>query len=200
MKSPFLKFVRDELGDNFVLFTTGLPATWKTETSEEVVKIKHCPMLRSDIIRLEVLKGQDIFDEKVAANMNKRLSVYDELFKRADETLKKNNCVILDATFITQELRRQAAAVADKNNKSLVILETCCPQEISIAHILRRTKENYESNALTEQAYLNNKAKFEKVNIDEIKKSYPNLKITHILVDTSRGETGALFITNIEKR
>jgi len=200
MKKPFLQFVRQELGDNFVLFTTGLPATWKTETSVEVVKIKNCPMLRSDIIRLEVLKGQDIFDEKVAANMKKRLSVYDELFRQADETLKKHTCVILDATFITQELRIQAAAVADKNQKPLVILETCCPQEVSIAHILRRTKDKYESNALTEQAYLNNKAKFEKVNIDEIKNTYPNLKITHILVDTSRGEVGNLFITEIEKR
>ena len=40
MKKPFLKFVKEELGDNFLLITTGLPATWKTETSEEVVKIK----------------------------------------------------------------------------------------------------------------------------------------------------------------
>jgi len=200
MKKDFLQYVKTELGNNFLLFTTGLPATWKTETSEEVVKIKNCPMLRSDIIRLEVLKGQDIFDEKVAGNMNKRLSVYDELFRRADETLKTNPSVILDATFITQELRLRAAAVATKNNKTLVILETLCPQEMSIAHILRRTKEKYESNALTEQAYLNNKAKFEKVNIDEIKKTYPKLSITHILVDTAGGEAGQLYITRIEKR
>ncbi|MDD5189790.1 MAG: AAA family ATPase [Dehalococcoidales bacterium] len=200
MKKSFLRFVKEDLGDNFVLFTTGLPATWKTETSEEVVKIKHCPMLRSDIIRLEVLKGQDVFDEKVAANMNKRLSVYDELFRQANETLKQHSCVILDATFITQDLRKQAAALANGNKKTLLILETCCPQEMSIAHIMRRTKEKYESNALTEQAYLNNKAKFEKVNIDEIKSAYPGLNITHILVDTAGGESGNLFITAIEKR
>ena len=157
-------------------------------------------MLRSDIIRLEVLKGQDIFDEKVAANLNKRLSVYDELLRQADETLKKNSCVILDATFITQELRQQAARVADKYKKTLVILETSCPQTMSITHILKRTREKYESNALTEQAYLNNKARFEPVNIDEINITYPYLNITHIKVDTSGGETGKLFITAIEKR
>lgn len=200
MQKDFYQFIKTELGDNFLLFTTGLPATWKTETSEEVVKIKNCPMLRSDIIRLEVLKGQDIFDENVAGNMNKRLSVYDELFRRADETLKTNSSVILDATFITQELRLQAAAVAAKNQKTLVILETMCPQEMSIAHILRRTREQYESNALTEQAYLNNKAKFEQVNIDGIKKTYPKLQVTHILVDTAGGESGQLNITRIEKR
>ena len=200
MKKPFLEFVREEMGDNFLLITTGLPATWKTETSEEVVKIKGTPMLRTDIIRLEVLKGEDIFDEKVASNMNKRTAVYDEVFRRADETVKKNGSAILDATFISQELRKRAAEVAAKNNKTLIILQTDCPQEVSIQHILRRTKEKYESNALTEQAYLNNKAKFEKVNIDEIKTAFPALKLTHILVDTAGGESGNLFITAIAKR
>ena len=200
MKKSFLEFIKTELGDNFVLFTTGLPASWKTETADEVVKIKHCPMLRSDIIRLEVLKGQDVFDEKVAANMNKRLSVYDELFLQADETLKKNACVILDATFITQELRKQAARIAAKNNKTLVILETCCPQEVSLQRISKRTKEHYESNALTEQAYLNNKAKFEKVDLADILKDYPGLKILHLMIDTSIGEPEKLSVMSVDKR
>ncbi|MCX6003574.1 MAG: ATP-binding protein [Chloroflexi bacterium] len=200
MKKPFLKFVKEELGDNFLMITTGLPATWKTETSEEVVKIKGTPMLRSDIIRLEVLEGKDVFDEKVAANMNNRLSVYDEVFRRADETLKKNNSVILDATFITQELRKRAAEVADKNNKTLVILQTDCLQEVSIKRILKRTKEKYESNALTEQAYLNNKAKFEKVGLNDIKKLFPKLKVMHLIVDTTTGEVESLYLTAIVKR
>ena len=62
-------------------------------------------MLRSDIIRLEVLKNEDIFDNKVASNMNKRTQVYDEVFRLADEYLKGEKAIILDATFVTQELR-----------------------------------------------------------------------------------------------
>jgi predicted kinase len=182
------------------MITTGLPATWKTETAEEVVKIKQCPMLRSDIIRLEVLKGQDIFDNKVANNMDKRLSVYDELFRRADETLKKDGCAILDATFITQELRKRAAAIATKNGQTLIIIETHCPREISLTRIARRTKENYESNAITEEAYLNNVSRFEAVDLDDIKQAYPSLAVTRIAVDTSEGERNRIFITAIEKR
>jgi len=34
------------------------------------------------------------------------------MFKRAEESLKKDNGVILDATFVTQELRRRAAGIA----------------------------------------------------------------------------------------
>lgn len=200
MKEPFLEYVRNELGDSFLLITTGLPATWKTETGDEVVKIKQCPMLRSDIIRLEVLKGQDVFDEKVAGNMSNRLSVYDELFRRADETLKKTSCAILDATFITQELRKRAAEIAARNNSSLVILQTQSPKEVSLARISRRTKENYESNAITEQAYLNNVSKFEPVDLADIKKAHPSLSVTHLTVDTAKGEQNQLYLTAIEKR
>ena len=85
MREPFAEFIETELGSGILLITCGLPATWKTETSEEVSKIKGYPILRSDLIRLEVLKNEDVFDPKVAGNMSKRLSVYDEMFKRADE-------------------------------------------------------------------------------------------------------------------
>jgi hypothetical protein len=200
MKKLFLDWVRTELGDNYLLIMTGLPASWKTETGDEIVKVKKCPMLRSDIIRLEVLKGQDVFDEKVAGNMDKRLSVYDELFRQADETLKKSGCAILDATFITQELRRKAAEIAARNNKSLVILETSSPKEVSLRRISRRTRENYESNAITEQAYLSNVDRFEKVDLADIKRTHPALRLIHLTVDTSQGEQNKLFITAIEKR
>jgi predicted kinase len=200
MKKSFLKYAKEELGDDFLLITTGLPATWKTETGDEVVKIKQCPMLRSDIIRLEVLKGQDVFDEKVAGNMNNRLSVYDEVFRRANETLKQSRCAILDATFITQELRKRAAEIAAKNKKTLVILQTQCPKKVSLSRISKRTKENYESNAITEQAYLNNVSRFEPVDLEDIKRSSPSLSIIHLTVDTSQGEQNKLYLVGIEKR
>jgi len=85
MKEPFASFVKTHLEPRTLLITCGLPASYKTETSEEIAKIKSYPILRSDLIRLEVLKNEDIFDAKVAGNMNKRLSVYDEVFRRADE-------------------------------------------------------------------------------------------------------------------
>ncbi len=199
MREPFRKFVETKLKPGFLLITCGLPASWKTETSEEISKIKGYPILRTDLIRLEVLKNEDIFDEKVAANMDKRMLVYDETFCRADEALKKGDTIMLDATFITQNLRKSAAAIAAKRNKRFVILETRCPQEVSLGRIARRTKEKYESNALTEQAYLNNKQKFEAVDIGDIKKSFPNLSITHLLVDTTEDPPEGWYIINVQK-
>ncbi len=200
MKKPFVKFVGNELGTRFLLISCGLPGTWKTETTEEVSRIKGYPLLRSDLIRLEVLKGEDIFDEKVASNMDKRTMVYDEMFRQADESLKKNAGVILDATFITQSLRRRAADVAAKHNRTFAILQTDCPQEVAIRRILSRTKENYESNALTKEAYLDNKKRFEAVDLDDLKGLYPNLNIIHLIVDTQHDPPEDWYIISMEKR
>jgi len=60
LREPFRKFIESELGGGVLLITYGLPGTWKTETSEEVSKIKGYPILRSDLIRLELLKDEDI--------------------------------------------------------------------------------------------------------------------------------------------
>jgi hypothetical protein len=200
LKEPFARFVERELGAGVLLITCGLPGTWKTETSEEIARVKGYPILRSDVIRLEVLKDEDIFDEKVASDMSKRTMVYDETFRRADEALEKGDSVILDATFITQWLRRRAAEIAAKHNKTFVILETHCPQEVAIARILRRNKEDYESNALTEQAYLNNKKKFEKVDVGDLRRLCPRLKIIHLTVDTTYDPPEDWYITGMEKR
>jgi predicted kinase len=145
------------------------------------------------------LKNEDVFDAKVAGNMNKRLSVYDEVFRRADDLAQKGTKgIILDATFVTQDLRRRAAEVAAKHGMTFVILQTSCPEEVSVARIQRRTKENYESNALTVDAYLANKKKFEPVDIADLKKKYPTLKILHLTVDTCHDNREDWYIIGVE--
>ena len=200
MKELFAKFIEAELGSGFLLIACGLPGTWKTETTEEVSKITGYPLLRTDLIRLEVLKNEDVFDEKVASNMDKRTMVYDEMFRQADESLNRGDGVILDATFVTQSLRRRAAAIAAKHNLRFVILQTDCPQEVSISRILKRTKDDYVSNALTEQAYLNNKKKFEEVDLNDLNNLYPNLDIIHLIVDTQHDPPDGWYIIGAEKR
>lgn len=200
MREPFGRFTESELGTAVLLITCGLPGTWKTETSEQVSKIKGYPIIRTDLIRRELLKDEDIFDEKVASNMDKRTMVYDETFRQADETLQKGGSVIIDATFVTQSLRRTAAAIAARHNRVFVILQTSCPQELAIARILKRTKEDYESNAVTEQAYINNKKRFEEVDLDDLKRLNPNLAMMHFVVDTQHDLPEDWYVVRMGKR
>jgi predicted kinase len=186
MKILFINFIEERLKPGFLLITCGLPGTWKTEMSQEISKIKGHPILRTDLIRLEVLKDENIFDEKVSSNLSKRELVYMEMFHQADELAQKNSGVILDATFVTRKLRKRASDIAARHNKTFVILQTSCTQEASIARILKRTKEKYESNALTKQAYLNNKKMFEPVDLDFLKRKHPQLEIIHLTVDTEK--------------
>ena len=185
MKEPFKDYMSKTLKPGTLLIACGLPASYKTETTEVIARLMGYRILRTDMIRLEVLKNEDIFDEKVAANMNKRTLVYDEMFRMAHELSEKGEGIILDATFITQSLRRRAAEVAASHGKKFVIQQTQCPQEVSLRRISERTRENYESNALTEQAYLNNKNKFEGVDLEDLKARHPGLEIVHLLVDTT---------------
>ena len=194
MRVPFKQFVEEKIEGDAVLIACGLPATNKTETTEVVAQLKGYKMLRTDLIRRDVLKGEDIFDEKVASNMDKRTLVYDTMFALADEISSQGTGVVLDATFITQALRRRAAEVAAKNRKTFIIQQTHCPQAYSLEKISKRTREQYESNALTEQAYLNNKERFEPVDLDDLKGRYPDLRIMHLLVDTTSDSEDEWFV------
>jgi predicted kinase len=163
--------------------------------------MKGLQVLRSDMIRLEVLKGDDVFDDKVASDPNRRRKVYEEMFRRAKNTLKTGKeGLILDATFFTQELRSKAAELAEKFNRAFVIAECICTEGKSIERILKRTKENYESNALTREAYLNNKALFQAVDIDDLKKRFEPLSVIHLAIDTEYETLPDWKIRKIEKR
>jgi len=200
LREPFIQFVEREIDPHTLLITCGLPATGKTWASQEISKIKGFPILRTDLLRLEILKNVDMFDEGVASRMDKRELVYHEMFCRAEVLTQKSDGVILDGTFISQKLRRAAAEIAARRGMTFVILQTYCPEDVAIARILRRSKGNYESNALTKQAYLNNKKAFEPVNLDGLKKLYPQINMVHLTVDTEFDSPESWYITDVEKR
>ena len=185
MREPLADYARDHYGGDPVLIACGLPGSNKTETMEVVSRVKGYTILRTDILRREILKNEDIFDEKVASSMDKRRLVYDEMFRQAGEIVSSGVGVILDATFVTQALRIRAAQVAAENKKLFMIQQTQCTEEYSLDKISKRTRENYESNALTDQAYYNNKSKFEPVDLDDLKARFPSLGIVHLIVDTN---------------
>ncbi len=201
MERAFSKVIESEIPKGSLLVSVGLPGSWKSPVTEEIAKLKGFQILRSDLIRVEVLKGEDIFDNKVASDPDRRRKVYEEMFRRAEKALKETqDGLILDATFFTQELRSRAAELAEKAGRAFVIAECVCTEEKSIERISKRTKENYESNALTKEAYLNNKALFQPVNIDALKRRFETLPIIHLTIDTEQDTLPGWKIRKIEKR
>ena len=201
MEKSFSEVVQEEIPKESVLISVGLPGSWKSPVMEEIAKRKGFGILRSDLIRLEVLRDQDIFDNKVASDPENREKVYEAMFRRAESVLEASReGLILDATFFTQALRLRAAELAEKAHRAFVIAECVCTEERSIERILKRTKENYESNALTREAYLNNKALFETVEIDGLQKRFETLPVVHLTIDTESDRPRDWKIRKIEKR
>jgi predicted kinase len=201
MEKDFKEVIQSEVPTDSVLISVGLPGSWKSPVTEEIAKMKNFQILRSDMIRLEVLKGEDIFDNKVASDPERRKRVYEEMFRRAETALKADKSgLILDATFFTQELRGRAADLADKFRRTFVIAECVCTEDKSIERILKRTKANYESNALTKEAYLNNKALFQAVDTGDLKRKFKTLPILHLTIDTEQDTLPGWKIRKIEKR
>jgi predicted kinase len=200
MSRKFLEVIESDIPNDSVLISAGLPGCWKSPVAEAIAKIKGFRVLRSDLIRLEVLKGLDIFDNRVAANPDHRKKVYEEMFRQARDVLETSQGgLILDATFFTQELRSRAADLALKSDRPFVIAECVCSEEKSIERILKRTKENYESNALTREAYLNNKSLFQPVDIHALKRRFKPLRILHLAIDTEYDTLPDWKIRKIEK-
>ncbi|MCJ7785974.1 MAG: ATP-binding protein [Desulfobacterales bacterium] len=200
MDKDFVKVIDSEIPKDSVLISVGLPGSWKSPVTEEIAKVKGFQILRSDIVRLEVLKELDVFDNKVASDPENRKKVYDEMFRQAAEALKASTKgLVLDATFFTQELRSKAAELAQGANRTFVIAECVCTEEKSIERILKRTKENYESNALTREAYLNNKALFQPVDINDLEKRFKKVRMIHLTIDTEYDSLPDWKIRMIEK-
>jgi len=201
MERAFAEVIESEVPRDSVLISVGLPGSWKSPVTEEIAKMKGFDILRSDMIRREVLKGEDIFNNKVASDPGRRKRVYEEMFKRAENVLERGKGgLILDATFFTQELRSRAAEIAVEAHRPLVIAECVCTEEKSIERILKRTKSHYESNALTREAYLNNKAVFQAVDIGELKMKFKDLPIIHLTIDTEHDNPPDWKIRRIERR
>ncbi len=201
MGRDFRDVIETEIPEGSVLISTGLPGSWKSPVTEEIARLKGFNLLRTDLIRLEILKGLDIFDRQVASDPDNRKRVYEEMFRRAEKALAaEGRGLILDATFVTRALRFQAADLAERFGRFFVIAECVCSEERSIQRILRRTKENYESNALTREAYLNNKALFQPVDVDEMKRRFESLSIIHMMIDTEQDDPSDWKIKKIEKK
>lgn len=192
--------IESEIPNNCVLIFVGLSGSSKTFITEEISKVNGFQILRSDVIRPEVLEDEDIFDERVASDPERRRRVYEEMFRQAEVVLRAaDKGLILDATFFNQELRFRAAELAEKAHRTFVIAECVCTEKKSLERILKRTKENYESNALTLEAYLNNKALFQPVDMKGFKKTFKTLPVIHLVIDTECDNPSDWKIKRIEK-
>ncbi|MFH1105962.1 MAG: AAA family ATPase, partial [Candidatus Aenigmatarchaeota archaeon] len=143
-----------------IILVAGLPGTGKTSVARELSKKLGAELLRSDVIRKEILGKRTYAQEE-------KFAVYDEMFERAERI--KN--VVLDATFYKEELRNRARKLANALGTELFIVECVCPEEL----VKERLEKRYGDDS--EAGYAAYKV---------VKREFEPIKEWHIVTDTRK--------------
>lgn len=143
----------------------GLQGVGKTEVSKYILKRTGGLVLRTDVIRKELIVEPRYTSEEMQR-------IYEEMFGRAERALMATP-VILDATFAKRSNREQARAIAEQAKRDFRLVEVVCLDDETVRKRLEPMVGD-ASDAKFAQ-YLQYKTFFEPIPIEE----------PHIIIDNS---------------
>jgi len=143
----------------------GLPGTGKSTLAKAVAEKIDAVYLNSDSIRLSMLEEREYTEEE-------KKRVYEAMFEKSGEVLKKGKNVVLDATFYKKELREDAKETADEAGTEFFIIECVTHEDLLRERIFKRGKEETESEADFEV-------------YKKVKGQFDTVEEEHLAVDTS---------------
>jgi len=118
----------------YLMIMTGLTGAGKTSVAEPLSRELNAALFQSDWIRKE-LAGIPLeehrfesFDQGIYSPEFTRRN-YQTLMQKAEETLKKEQSVILDATFLKRDDRMRACRIAEQIGVPFFIIEVTCPEQ-----------------------------------------------------------------------
>jgi predicted kinase len=136
-----------ELGPPLLLIVRGLMGTGKSTLASALQESLEIELLQTDALRRELLGSSDepaLYGEDHYSWEN-RLSVYEEMLRRAEPMLAKGRSVILDGTFLTRALRARAASLARRHQAIPVVIHCRCPDELARARMTARAAQRDSS-------------------------------------------------------
>lgn len=143
----------------------GFPGVGKTTVAETIARRVDAKLLRTDVIRKELLSDPEYTDEETQM-------VYGEMLRRSQATIEGGRNVVLDGTFFKRDFRERVRELADDLNAEFDIVRVHCDEEVVRERI--RNRENGASDADFE-VYQIHRDIFEPLDID------------HVTVDNSEG-------------
>jgi len=174
----FLSELIEALSEESTIMMCGLPASGKSTVAKLISQAKGHTILNTDMIRLRIYDKEEIFDSQKASDLRRRYMVYDVMFKTAKELIMKGERVILDGTFVRQELRVKAVEILGTLLPNFYLIQTICGESTILKRIHNRQNKEYESNAITQEAYFNNLKIWEDVDILELRNKVSSTKFS----------------------
>jgi predicted kinase len=154
-----------------VFLVSGLSGTGKSTVARKIAVDYHATPINTDVVRKEVA-GIDQFEQHHDQfntglyDPQKIDDTYDKVMERAATFLKKNENVVLDATFQKKKYRDMMQHVAAKYHATLVRIQCICPDDVVKKRLENRLRKKSISDGRWE-IYLHQKTTFEPFTSEE---------------------------------
>lgn len=122
-----------------IIAICGLPGSGKTYFSKKLANVLGYRRFSSDELRSE-MKQLGLYDE------GSRLAVYKEMVRQARPLLKKEQTIILDASFNNQAQRQLLKDLAKEHNNRLIFIQCIADEASSLARV-NQTREHTEADS-----------------------------------------------------
>lgn len=147
-------------GEGALLVFCGVSGSGKSTLARALNARLHATHLSTDLVRDEILPKGTPREERYTRDAANR--VYDELFRRANNSLRDGATVLLDGTFTTREQRSRTVELARATKTPAILVWADCPAEIATQHIQERTKSgNLHGSEADESISLAQRQRFE---------------------------------------
>ncbi len=139
MKNP-----SDSLPFIMLIIVMGLPGSGKSYFAQRLAERLEATYLGSDSVRKSMnALGRYTQDDK--------LLVYNQLYTLADEALKKNEPVVVDATFYLEQLREQFVTLAKTHETAVCLILIAAPEALIKERLARKRQDSEADYAVYQQ-------------------------------------------------
>lgn len=147
---------------NGALFiVAGEPGVGKSRVAKHIAKRTDGKRLATDVIR------KDLFGQNPEYTKKESQTVYDEMFDRARNLLKKGEPVVLDATFMLSSGRERANRLAQQftDPYNFTIVRVVCDESVALKRIREREDSASDADA---DVYRSIRDRFEKIELPHV--------------------------------
>lgn len=143
------------MGPPLLLIVRGLAGTGKSTLARQLSETLGLDLLQTDAVRRDLFAA----DDRTAAaggekyRVENRVRVYAELLRRAANGLAEQRSLILDGTFLSARLLREADDLAGRHGAVPLFVDCYCPPATALERIAARQQAGEELSEATAQVY-----------------------------------------------
>ncbi|WP_240318880.1 AAA family ATPase [Halorussus rarus] len=148
-----------------LIVVCGLPGVGKTTVAEDIADRLDGRLLRTDVVRKELLTDPDYTEEESRM-------VYRELFDRASEIVEAGRSAVLDGTFKDAGDRDRAAELSESLGAEFRLVKVECAEDVVRERIARREGDASDADFEVHELY---------------REQFDAIATDHVTVDNSDG-------------